>query len=99
MGATFAELFPTRVRGTGQGFSYNTGRAVGSFVPTLVGVMAGSMSLGEAMGICSACSYVLVLVAVAMLPETQGRELESTVVSDPSIRRDLIGIDPQLQHR
>src|SRR5262249_52283919 len=25
MGATFAELYPTRVRATGQGFTYNTG--------------------------------------------------------------------------
>jgi MFS family permease len=82
MGATFAELFPTRVRATGQGFSYNTGRAVGSFVPTLVGVAAASIGLGQAMGICSACAYVLVLLAAALLPETRGRELESTVAPD-----------------
>ena len=82
MGATFAELFPTRVRATGQGFSYNTGRAVGSFVPALVGVVAGNMGLGAAMGVCAASSYVLVLFAVAMLPETRGRDLESTVASD-----------------
>jgi MFS family permease len=82
MGATFAELFPTRVRATGQGFSYNTGRAVGSFVPTLVGVVAGNVGLGAAMGVCAASSYVLVLVAVSMLPETRGRELESTVAPD-----------------
>jgi MFS family permease len=78
MGATFAELFPTRVRGTGQGFSYNTGRAVGSFVPALVGVLAGGLGLGSAMGVCAACAYVLVLIATAMLPETRGRELDAT---------------------
>jgi MFS family permease len=88
MGATFAELFPTRVRATGQGFSYNTGRAVGSFVPTLVGVAAPTLGLGQAMGIFSASSYVLVLLAVALLPETRGRELESTVASEA---RDAIG--------
>jgi len=82
MGATFAELFPTRVRATGQGFSYNTGRAVGSFVPALVGVAAPTLGLGQAMGIFSASSYVLVLLAVALLPETRGRELESTVASE-----------------
>jgi MFS family permease len=87
MGATFAELFPTRVRATGQGFSYNTGRAVGSFVPTLVGVAAPTLGLGQAMGICSATSYVFVLLAVALLPETRGRELESTVAPD---RRDAV---------
>jgi MFS family permease len=82
MGATFAELFPTRVRGTGQGFSYNTGRAVGSMVPALVGVLAADLGLGPAMGLCAACSYVFVLVATAMLPETRGRELEMSVEED-----------------
>jgi len=88
MGATFAELFPTRVRATGQGFSYNTGRAIGSFVPTLVGVAAPTLGLGQAMGIFSASSYVLVLFAAALLPETRGRELEHTVASGG---RDAIG--------
>jgi hypothetical protein len=87
MGATFAELFPTRVRATGQGFSYNTGRAVGSLVPTVGGIAAPSVGLGEAMGVCAASSYVLVLLAVALLPETRGRELESTVAPD---ERDMI---------
>jgi len=77
MGATFAELFPTRVRATGQGFSYNTGRAVGSLVPAVVGVVAANTGLGQAMGICAACAYVFVLTASAMLPETRGRDLES----------------------
>ncbi len=79
MGATFAELFPTRVRATGQGFSYNTGRAVGSFVPALVGVLAAGLGLGPAMGLCAVCSYVFVLIATAMLPETRGRELEMAI--------------------
>jgi len=84
MGATFAELFPTRVRATGQGFSYNTGRAVGSLVPALVGVLAGSIGLGSAMGLCAASAYVLVLIAAALLPETRGRELE-TAVAQPTV--------------
>jgi MFS family permease len=83
MGATFAELFPTRVRATGQGFSYNTGRAVGSLVPALVGVLAAGLGLGPAMGICAACAYVFVLIATAMLPETRGRELETGVEEQP----------------
>ena len=72
MGATFAELFPTRVRATGQGFSYNTGRAVGSLVPALVGVLAAASGLGTAMGLCAACAYMLVLIATAMLPRHAG---------------------------
>ena len=83
MGATFAELFPTRVRATGQGFSYNTGRAVGSLVPTLVGMLAADLGLGTAMGLCAACAYMLVLIATSMLPETRGRELETTSSRTP----------------
>jgi MFS family permease len=80
MGATFAELFPTRVRATGQGFSYNTGRALGSMVPALVGVAAAGLGLGQAMGICAACAYVFVLIAAAALPETRGQELDSAEI-------------------
>jgi MFS family permease len=76
MSATFAELFPTRVRGTGQGFSYNTGRAVGSIVPATVGYL-GAVHLGRAIGVCAVLSYVVVLIATAMLPETRARELEA----------------------
>jgi len=76
MGATFAELFPTRVRATGQGFSYNTGRALGSCVPALVGILAVEAGLGRAMGICAVCAYLLVLIAATALPETCGQELE-----------------------
>jgi len=57
-------------------------RTLDRFVPAAVGVAAGSIGLGPAMGICSAGSYVFVLLAVALLPETRGRELESTVVSE-----------------
>jgi MFS family permease len=78
MGATFAELFPTRVRATGQGFSYNTGRAVGSFVPAVVGIVAVNIGLGQAMGICAAAAYVFVLIAATLLPETRGQELETS---------------------
>jgi MFS family permease len=79
MGATFAELFPTRVRATGQGFSYNSGRAVGSFVPLLVGVMAADLGLARAIGLCAMSSYAVVLAAAAMLPETRGQELTQEI--------------------
>ena len=48
----------------------------------------GSLGLGQAMGICAACSYVFVLFACAMLPETRGRELESGVAPEA---RDAVG--------
>jgi MFS family permease len=79
MGATFAELFPTYVRATGQGFSYNFGRGVGSLMPTIVGMLGATMALNEAIGICALFSYALVLVAVALLPETRARALSAHV--------------------
>jgi len=79
MGATFAELFPTYIRATGQGFTYNFGRGVGSLMPTIVGILGATMALNEAIGICALFSYGLVLVAVALLPETRARAFTAQV--------------------
>jgi len=67
-------LFPTLVRATGQGFTYDSGRAIGSVLPAVVGYLSVFTSLGRAIGVCAFCSYMLVLIAEA-LPETQGKEL------------------------
>jgi MFS family permease len=75
MGAYLSELFPSRVRGSGQGFCYNVGRAIGSIAPALVGYMSGTMPLGIAIGYLAAGSYLLVILSVLTLPETRGREL------------------------
>jgi sugar phosphate permease len=73
-GSFLSELYPTAVRGTGQGFVYNTGRAVGAFFPTLVGFLANSWGVSGAL-IFGAAGYGLALVALLGLPETRGREL------------------------
>lgn len=75
MGAYLSELFPSRVRGSGQGFCYNFGRAVGSICPALVGYLSASMPLGAAIGYLAAGGYLLVVVASLMLPETRGLRL------------------------
>ena len=75
MGPVLTELFPTSVRGTGQGFCYNFGRGIGAFFPTLVGVLSASVALGTAIGIFAAISYANVILAAFALPETRGREL------------------------
>jgi MFS family permease len=77
MGAFFTELFPTPMRGSGQGFAYNFGRGVGSIFPALVGYLSVSVQLGRAIAICAATAYMLMVVAVILLPETQGAELDS----------------------
>ena len=82
IGATFAELFPTYLRASGQGFSYNFGRAVGSMMPFVVGALSATIPLGQAVSACAVSSYLLVLVAVALLPETAGKALESPAPGD-----------------
>ena len=75
MGSFFTELFPTALRGSGQGFSYNFGRAVGALFPTLVGYFSARMALGAAIAMFAGAAYAVMVAAVWMLPETRGREL------------------------
>lgn len=75
MGAFLAELYPNNLRGSGQGFCYNFGRAVGAVFPAVVGYWSTSAPLGEVIGIMAAGGYLLVIVVAFALPETQGREL------------------------
>jgi len=74
-GAYLAELFPTRIRGSAQGLCGNAGRAIGAVMPTFVGLISGSMHLGTAMGLCAVTSYLIVVIAALLLPETKGRNL------------------------
>jgi MFS family permease len=76
MGSFFTELFPTSLRGSGQGFSYNSGRAVGALFPTLVGYFSVRMPLGWAIAMFAASAYALMVLAVSLLPETRARILE-----------------------
>lgn len=73
-GSFLSELYPSAVRGTGQGFTYNTGRAVGAVFPTTVGFLADSWGVGGAL-VFGALGYGLAAVALLGLPETRGREL------------------------
>ena len=75
MGPVLTELFPTSVRGAGQGFCYNFGRGLGAFFPTLVGLLSASVGLGTAIGVFAAICYAVVILAALALPETRGREL------------------------
>ncbi|KZM73042.1 MFS transporter [Nocardia terpenica] len=74
-GSYLAELFPTRYRGTGQGFTYNFGRGVGAVFPTAVGYLA-STTLGMAGAMLfGALGYAVAVLALLGLPETRGRAL------------------------
>ncbi|MEU5435941.1 MFS transporter [Streptomyces sp. NPDC020719] len=73
-GSFLSELYPTAVRGTGQGFTYNSGRAVGAFLPTFVGYLSDSWGVGGALAF-GAIGYAIAVVALFGLPETRGLEL------------------------
>lgn len=73
-GSYLSELYPAAVRGTGQGFTYNSGRAVGAFLPTLVGFLSDSWGVGGAL-VLGAAGYALAALALTGLPETRGKEL------------------------
>ncbi|MEY9962658.1 MFS family permease [Streptacidiphilus sp. MAP12-16] len=73
-GSYLAELFPGSVRGTGQGFTYNVGRAVGAFFPTAVGFQAGTHGLGNAL-LYGAVGYGIAVAALFGLAETRGNDL------------------------
>ncbi len=75
MGPFFTEHFPTRVRGIGQGFAYNVGRATGALFPTLVGLLSARIPLGEAIGLFAGLAYATMALAAFLLPETRGKVL------------------------
>ncbi len=77
IGAFFTELFPSRLRGSGQGFSYNFGRGVGALFPTLVGYLSAGVALGQAIAIFAAGAYLIMIFGTALLPETRGKELSA----------------------
>jgi len=75
MGAFLAELYPNAIRGSGQGFCYSLGRAVGALFPALIGAWSARSSLGAGIGAMTAAGYALVVAAAWALPETRGRAL------------------------
>jgi MFS family permease len=75
IGALLNEVYPTRIRGSGVGFCFNFGRAIGALFPTLVGMLAATIPLGEAIGCFAAGAYGLLVLAALCLPETHGRAL------------------------
>lgn len=75
MGAFLTELYPSAVRATGQGFTYNFGRGVGALFPGLVGYISQTSSLATAIGIFAGGAYFVVLAVTMLLPETKGKQL------------------------
>jgi len=77
MGAFLTELFPTRIRGSGQGFCYNIGKVIAALFPLLIGMLGQKVPLGLGIGVFSAVSYGVVIVAALSLLETRGKQLQA----------------------
>jgi MFS family permease len=73
-GAVTAEIYPTAIRATAQGFTYNIGRLASAAAPYLVGTLADTRGFGTALLICSA-AFVVAAVFWIWIPETRGRTL------------------------
>jgi predicted MFS family arabinose efflux permease len=74
-GALAAELFPTEIRATAMGLSYNVGRGISATAPFVVGLLANTYGMGSAFFLQAAAFLVAALLALA-LPETKGKALE-----------------------
>ena len=77
LGPFLTELYPTRLRGSGQGFCYNFGRGIGALFPFLVGTLSNSTGLGNAIAIFAVAAFCLFFLAAFALPETRGRVLHA----------------------
>jgi len=85
-GAYFTELFPTELRGTGQAFAYNFGRAGSAGFVSMVPLVALTMDLSTAMAVLGVFGISLVVLATILLPETVGSQLRNLqdIEGDPA---------------
>jgi MFS family permease len=73
-GAVSAEIFPTRIRATAQGLTYNIGRGLSAAAPFTVGALASVYGLGAALAVTSA-AFLLAALLWRWIPETRGQML------------------------
>ncbi len=75
------ELYPTRLRSSGVGFTYNAGRIIAALGPFLLGSLtmafqnSGVQSPFRAAAISLSSVYLIGVVAIAFAPETRGQPL------------------------
>lgn len=81
------ELYPTRIRASGQGFSFNIGRILAGFGALGTGLLVGAFKGDYAKGaMVTASVYLLGLVVIWFAPDTKGK-----MVSDEEDRAATLG--------
>ena len=73
-GAITAELYPTSIRATAQGFTYNIGRLASAVAPFMVGSMVQDRGFGAAF-MMTAVAFLVAAAFWMFIPETRGRQL------------------------
>jgi MFS family permease len=73
-GVIIAELYPTNVRATATGFTFNIGRVGSALAPILIASLAQTRGFGVAFATASA-TLVLGAFTWAFIPETKGKAL------------------------
>jgi MFS family permease len=73
-GAVTAEVYPTAIRATAQGFTYNLGRLASALAPFTVGTLAQTHGFGAALSLSSG-AFLLAALTWIWIPETRGRQL------------------------
>jgi MFS family permease len=74
-GALTAEIYPTAVRATAQGITYNTGRIVSAAAPFVVGSLAQTRGFGLSFMLIAAAFLAAALFWTG-IPETAGKQLD-----------------------
>ena len=73
-GAVASEIFPTAIRATALGVTYNSGRLLSAVAPFVIGSLAQSRGFGVAFTI-TAIAFLIAAVLWIGIPETKGRKL------------------------
>ncbi len=73
-GAITAEIFPTAVRASAQGLTYNLGRGISAAAPFIIGALGSRHGLGSAL-LLTSLSFLFAGLVALLIPETRGREL------------------------